>query len=145
MEGDDPLVFGAHLELQKLQDFIENGSRFGPSSRSRKRCREAEGIINNLCKDLVHSRDIWYEELCMLEDELTFIHDQIKDTEIPLSNTGGTLRNKGPRVDYVAIANDRSKMRTPHANTTEHIVNFESEMSAKKAGFGIYRERVVHQ
>ena len=133
MEGDDPLVFGAHLELEKLQDYIKDGPRFGPSSRNRRRCNEAEGIINNLCRDLVHSRDMRYEEVCIFEEELNFIQDQLKDTDTPTNNAGGTLRNRGRRVDYASMVNDRVRNRAHHANTIEQIADLESEMIAKKA------------
>ena len=133
MEGDDPLVFGAHLELKKLQDYIKDGPRFRSNSRTQKRCREAEGIINNLCRDLVHSRDMRYEEVCIFEEELNFIQDQLKDTDIPTNNAGGTLRNRGRRVDYASMANGRVRNRAHNANTIEQLADLESEMRAKKA------------
>ena len=36
MEGDDPLVFGAHIQIEKLQDYIAIGPRFGVNSRTKK-------------------------------------------------------------------------------------------------------------
>ena len=74
-----------------------------------------------------------YEEVCIFEEELNFIQDQLKDTDTPTNNAGGTLRNKGRRVDYASMVNDRVRNRAHHANTIEQIADLESEMSAKKA------------
>lgn len=38
-EGDDPIVLGGHIEIAKLEDYIDYEPNFGVNSRTRSRCK----------------------------------------------------------------------------------------------------------
>ena len=98
-EGDNPLVFGAHLQIAKLEEYITTGPNFGVNSRTKKRCREAAVLVNDLCKDLVNAGNSLSEQVSVLNDELAVMQQQQRDMNANMENVRSGSRTRGHCVE----------------------------------------------
>ena len=48
IESDDPLVFGAHLQIAKLEEYITTGPNFGVNSRTKKDVKKLQ-FLSMIC------------------------------------------------------------------------------------------------